>query len=854
MRIDGRPAGRRPAPGQCLRTFLRDEGCTGVKRGCDTGDCGACTVAVDGRPVHSCIYPARRAVGRDVTTIHGLVERRVADSFEAAQGFQCGYCTPGMVMSVAGLPRDLEITRALKGNLCRCTGYGSIRDALAGVKRVGVGEADVAAPGAAAVVGGEAAFTLDVAVPDLLHLRLVRSPHPHARVLKVDPARALLEPGVVAVLTRDDAPKVRYSTGRHQNPLDDARDTELFDTVVRFAGQRVAAVVAESPGAAERGAALVDVEYELLPAVFDPDAALAPGAPLLHPARTAEDGVADFSHNVVAELHGGVGDLATGFAAASVTYENTFRSQRVQHASLETHATVGWLGEDGRLTLRSATQVPFLTRDAIASIFDLDREAVRVYAARVGGGFGGKQEMLTEDVVALAVLTTGRPVQLDFSREEEFTAATTRHPMAVTVKAGATADGTLTALGVHVVADTGAYGNHATGVLSHGCGEAVALYRCPNKRIDGVSVYTNTVPAGAFRGYGLSQVSFAIESALDELARLLGLDPLEFKLANLVRPGDELVSAGPSESDVIMGSYGLDECIELVSAALSSGRGLPVPEGDDWKVGTGYGLAMIDTVPPNGHVAHTRIAQRPDGGYLLKVGTVEFGNGTTTVHRQLAAKALGCAVDDIELAAADTDLVWHDTGAYGSTGTVVAGRATLQAAERLAELIRADPEATDLAADGASSGSPRSVAFNVHAFRVAVRPATGEILVLQSVQAVDAGTVINPMQCRGQIEGGVGQALGAALYEHLAIDRSGQVVTRSLRDYHLPTLADIPVTEVYFARTCDPLGPLGAKSMSESPFNPVAPALANAVRDALGVRINELPLTRDRVWLSCRRS
>jgi CO/xanthine dehydrogenase Mo-binding subunit len=261
---------------------------------------------------------------------------------------------------------------------------------------------------------------------------------------------------------------------------------------------------------------------------------------------------------------------------------------------------------------------------------------------------------------------------------------------------------------------------------------------------------------------------------------------------------------------------------------------------------------MLDTVPPGGHHAHARITRREGGSYLLEVGTSEFGNGTTTVHRQLAASALGCAVEQVEVVQSDTDRVHHDTGAYGSTGVVVAGTATLRAARALAALLPHHRDDEPLSAEGNSDGRPRSVSFNVQGFRVAVRPATGELRILQSVQAADAGTVINPMQCRGQVEGGAAQAIGAALYEHVDIDADGRVSTRALREYHLPQIGDVPATEVYFARTSDPLGPLGAKPMSEAPFNPVAPALANAVRDATGVRITALPMTRDRLYLALR--
>ncbi|MGJ4995271.1 molybdopterin-dependent oxidoreductase [Bradyrhizobium sp. HKCCYLS3077] len=891
--VDGKTIDAAPRPGQCLRTFLRDTGHFGVKKGCDAGDCGACTVLLDGEPVHSCLIPAFRADGKAVTTVEGLAIddslHPMQQAFLDAQAFQCGFCTAGMIVTCASLnqAQKKDLGAALKGNLCRCTGYRAIEDALLGrthVEDVAAGEAfgrSLPAPAGPDVVCGKARYTFDTAIEGLLHIKLVRSPHAHARIIGIDKTPALAVPGVHAVLTHEDAPATLFSTARHEQNWMDPADTRVLDDTMRFIGQKVAAVVAETEAAAEEGCRRLIVDYEILPAVIDPEAAIAPGAPVIHSGRGSEHRVADVSRNIAAETHGEFGDVAAALASSAAIYEGTFTTQRVQHAALETHGGLAWLDDDGLLTVRSSTQVPFLTRRALCEIFALAPDKVRVFCARVGGGFGGKQEMFVEDILALAALKTGRPVKLEFTREEQFIATSTRHPMRVSVKAGADKDGRLTALQLDVLSNTGAYGNHAGPVLFHACGESISVYNCPNKKVDGRAVYTNTVPAGAYRGYGLPQTTFAVEAAIDELALKLGIDPFEMRRRNIVKPGDPMLTPpGSDESDVLYGSYGLDQCLDLVEHAMA--KATPTPDlSDEWLTGDGIALTMIDTVPPDGHFADATISLREDGGFTLTVGTAEFGNGTSTVHRQIAATVLGTTVDRISLKQSDTAHGGHDTGAYGSTGTFVAGRATQAAAEALVERIKsfaadrwtvdpADCRIADnavscgtqrlsfasiaslggdrLTATGNSQGTPRSVAFNVQGFRVAVNKHTGVVRILKSVQAADAGRVANPMQCRGQIEGGVAQSLGAALYEEIVIDDTGRVVNPRFRDYHLPSYADVPRTEVLFAATLDSIGPLGAKSMSESPYNPVAAALGNAIRAATGIRFTAVPFKPDRLF------
>ncbi len=894
--VNGTTFEQQPRPGQCLRTFLRELGWFGVKKGCDAGDCGACTVWLDGTPVHSCLIPAFRAEGRQVTTIEGLASdgrlHPTQEAFINAQGFQCGFCTAGQIMTIAKLSDEdrNELPQALKGNLCRCTGYRSIEDAVRGIKHIEEpkpGQAfgcSAPAPASEAIVTGKAAFTLDLHLDGLLHMKLLRAPHAHARIKAIRKDGALAVPGVRAVFTWEDVPRRLYSQAAHDDFHSDPNDNYILDDVVRFVGQRVAAVVADTVAAAEEGCRRLEVDYELLPAVFDPEEAMKPGAPLLHADKHAGDSrIHHPGRNIVLELHGGVGDVEAGFAEADVLHEKTYGTHRAQHAHFETHCSVSWL-EEGRLHVRTSSQVPFLTRAKLSYLFGLPPERVRVFCERVGGGFGAKQEMLTEEMVALATLRTGRPVQLEFTREEQFTAATTRHPFRVYMKVGARRDGTLTAMHMRILSNTGAYGTHGGGVLFHSTNESIRLYRCPNKKIDGFAVYTNTVPAGAFRGYGLSQTIFAIESAIDELSRALNMDPIEFRHRNVIRPGDPMTSLVAEADDVDYGSYGLDQCLDLVRDAMARGNGVSRPEGDDWLEGKGVAAAMIDTAPPMEHRSEARLTLEADGTYQLAIGSPEIGNGSTTVRHQIVATVLGTTLDRVTSIQSDTDRTGYDTGPFASAGTTVAARASQMAAEALrdnilnyasrlsgtlrgqcrleADAVVADGKRiplTELHATAQRSGqlfqavrkayaTPRTIAFNVHGFRIAVHRVTGEIRILQSVQGVDAGAVINPVQLRGQVEGGIAQGIGWALYERMVFDAEGRVVNPSFRNYRIPAFADVPRSEIHYARTADAFGPMGAKSMSESPINPVAPALANALRDATGIRFAELPLRPDLIY------
>ena len=896
LAVNGKDFSATPAPGECLRMFLRELGWFSVKKGCDAGDCGACTVWVDKKPVHSCLYPAFRAEGREITTLEGLAQNGklhpMQQAFLDAQAFQCGYCTAGMIMTSAALTGEQkkDLPHALKGNLCRCTGYGSIRDALEGktnIEKDSPGKssgASVSNPFAEAIVTGNARYTTDIQLPEgTLHLKVLRSPHAHANIVSIDRSKALAVPGVVAVYTWEDVPRRPFTTAIHEDNRVDPDDTYLLDNVARFVGQRIVAVVAESEGAAEEGCRKVDVTYDLLRAVFDPEEAMIPGAPVLHD-RGIDSHILHPERNIFLELHGEVGSIAEGFAQADAVYEGDYDAPRQQHVHLETMQSLAWRSDDGRLHVRTSSQGPFIVKGRLCYLFGIMPADLHVFTERVGGGFGGKQDMMSEDLTLFAAMKTGRPVKWEFTREEQFIGATTRHPMKIHVKLGAKSDGTLTAIQYRIVSNTGAYGNHGGETLANGMSGPWAIYKCPNKKGDGYAVYTNLQCGGGFRGYGTTQPTFAIESALDELADLLKIDPIELRRKNVVAAGDKLEAFSKESSDLTIGSYGLDQCIDAIEKALAARRGLPKPPGEDWLEGSGVALSMLDCVPPTEQRSGSECSLLSDGTYHFTVGSVEIGNGLVTVQQQIVAHIMNCPASRVSLLNSDTDKTPYDSGTFASVGMMVPTKAVENAARALHEKIlafaakttgaklkdcrlendvvvcgrrrlpltelyaAAEKEGEELAAFRKAYGSPRTVAFMVYGVRLAVHRITGEIQILYSAEAVDTGTVVNPNQLRGQVIGGVVQGVGYALQEKMVYNESGAVINPQLRNYRIPAIADAPLTEVFFADTYDAIGPLGAKSIAENTINPVAPAIGNALKAATGVRFTALPFTEDRIF------
>lgn len=852
-------------PGTSLLSLLRQLGWCGVHRVCDAGDCGACTVWVNDTLVHSCIYPAMRVGGQSVTTIEGLAQdgelAPIQKAFLEAQGFQCGFCTPGMIMSAAKLPQltEAELRLALKGNLCRCTGYQAIVDSIIQHQKFSndtefithitdlplqIGQSIPKQDGTE-IVAGKASYTADIHPPGLLHLKVLRSPHSHANICKINTKRAKKLPGVVAIFTHEDVPRIPYTTAGHAEPVPDPLDHYLLDKKVRFVGDRVAAVVAETPSIAAQACELIEVDYEILPYVINPIEAMQDDSIVIHDEIESLQ-ISDKNRNIAGKIYLESGDIEQGFTEADLIVENTYHLPAVQHVHLEPHVTVSCLEDDGKLVVRSSTQVPFHCQRLLSQILNLPIDKIRVYKAQIGGGFGNKQEILSEDLCAFATLKTGKPVQWEFTRNEEFTATNSRHAMTIKIKSGVKADGTLIAQDMEVIGNTGAYGNHGQTVVFLSGYIPLGLYRCPHKRFRGFAVYTNTMPAGAFRGYGATQGTFAMESQIDEIANKLGIDAIEIRQINLIRPGD-VISLGRGDDHFnLIGSYAVQECFDKVIQALNYIPGTPPIVTGSRRRGVGFAISMQGSGLSKIHTAKVNLSLLNDGKYELRTGSVDVGTGSDTTLRQIAAEVLGVTVADINIIAGDTQETPFDAGSYASATVYISGQAVKLAAERLKKQLEINTAKTSVEVSYTADES--TLTFAVQGVEVEVDTETGKIQVLRCVQAIDLGKAINPRICHGQAMGGISMGLGYALTEELLFDDLGIIINPTLRDYRIPTAADMPPIEVFLIEKTDPFGPFGAKGVGEITTNCTAPAIANAVAQAMGVRMRQLPMIPERVW------
>jgi putative selenate reductase molybdopterin-binding subunit len=971
-----------------LLTLLREElGLFGVKHGCETGECGACTVLVDGEPQNSCVLLVPQVDGRNITTIESIGEHpepgwRVSQGLDPLQqafvdtgAIQCGFCTPAMILAGRTLldrkpnPSEADVREALSGVLCRCTGYikpiqailraaailrGEEVESLGGgypippeiflpSKDEGeVGDWDVS-PGdgttkvsilpriqvspqtemftsvgkpepkvdAVKLVQGKPAFTADIEMRGMLVAKVLHSPVAHARIKRIDASEARVLPGVAAVLTWEDVPRVIYSTAGQSDPIPGPLDSFSLDKKVRFVGDRVALVAAETEEIAEKALALIDVEYEPLPAVLDMGEAMSEGTPQIHDEPeyvTFAD--ADPTRNLAAQIHIDIGDVEKGFEEADEILEATYEVPKVQQAHIEPHVVVTYWDEDDRLVIRTSTQVPFHVRRQLAPVLNLPPKRIRVIKPRIGGGFGGKQEVLIEDVAAHLTIATGRPVRFEFTRAEEFFASRSRHPMRISMKTGVKKDGTITANEMRVLSDTGAYGCHALTVTGNTGHKAMALYvgdgefrKSPNIRFYADIVYTNTPPSGAYRGYGVPQGFWALDRHMERVARALGLDPLAFRLKNALRAGElhpfsTAWSEGREPRPETINTCGLEDCARQGAAAVSwqhkyqdpSWR--TIPGKPHLRRGLGVALVMQGTAIPYLDMGGASIKINDDGSFNLLVGATDLGTGSDTVLAQQAAEVLGVPIEDILVYSSDTDFTPFDKGAYASSTTYISGAAVVRAAQKVAEKIRnraakmlsteavaMEPQEINLVDRHAVASDGRSVSLNEVALNslhhedqeqimgvdsyyspispppfaaqfaeVTVDTETGQVIVDKLIMAVDAGVIVNPLTASGQVEGGMTQALGYAVCEEMKYDEKGRAREVNFRDYHIFAAHEMPELQTLFVETFEPSHPFGVKAVAEIPLNGVAPAIGNAVLDACGADVFVAPLTPERVW------
>jgi len=727
-------------PGETLMALLRRKGIVSVRDGCDgEGSCGLCAVIMDRRLVNTCQLLAAQADGHEIVTVEHFGRDRklsvVQQALIDAACVQCGYCTPAVVLALHELlertktPTEEQVKDALSGTLCRCTGYEQFFNAarIAAKRLSDPGYTEAMAPefrpdlrhvgkdrekvDAAALARGERAFVEDMVDADACHLRMLLSPYAHAWVKRVDTSKALAMPGVVAVLTKDNCPDLVYTTAGQGFPEPSPHDQRLFPRKVRHVGDRVAAVLAETPEQAEAALAAIEVEYEVLKPVLSIAEARAPGAPVIHhgdvsyvegdpPAGTSVKGDgrddpilyqfplhADPHRNLAASVADGIGDIDKGFAEADVVVERTYIGNRVQCTPLEPHVVYTRM-DKGRLVIHASTQVPWHVRRIVSRAIGIPENKVRVIKERVGGGFGAKQDIVLEDVAGWLTWTTGRPVFFRYDRAMEFMSSRTRHLMEITVKMGAKKDGTLTAVHMKVDADTGPYGQHALTVPMNAVSKSLPLLLCDNARFEVKTYYTNLSPAGAYQGYGAPKGSFAVQTCLAELAAELGMNQLDLIEKNRVRSNSRIeilksLGEGRPGAAVTLGECGLGDMIERGRKAFAWDRPKPASGDPDWKLGRGAVIIQQGSGLPGLDAANAELRLLADGTLLMLSGGADLGTGLDTVTAKAAAEILGLDLVDVAVISGDTDVTPFDKGAYASSGTYFSGNAAVKAAEDL---------------------------------------------------------------------------------------------------------------------------------------------------------------------------
>mgnify|MGYP000029445085 CR=1 FL=1 len=936
---------------ETLLSLLRKRGFVGAKSGgCSQGECGACTVLLDGKPVNSCQMLAIEAAGHSIETIESLGKNPyqgwnksvglsdVQLAFIESGAIQCGYCTPAMILAATSLlrsnpaPSEIKIREAMSGVLCRCTGYKKPVEAI--LKLVNRNSAVMASQSdkdkvfstvgrpeikvdAIKLAMGNPSFTDDYPMQGMLTAKVLRSPYAHAIIEDIDTTKAKALPGVAAVLTWKDLPRVIYSTAGQSDPIPGPLDTFSLDKKVRFVGDRVAFVAAETEEIAEKAISLIEVKYRPLPSILDSESAMKDDSPVLHDEpEYVNFGESNPRINLAAKIRIDIGRVEDGFAEADYVFERDYKVPKVQQAHIEPHVAITYWDEDNRLVIRTSTQVPFHVRRMLAPVLRLPVKQIRVIKPRIGGGFGGKQEVLIEDVAAHLTIATGKPVRYEYTREEEFIAARSRHPMKIRLKTGVKKDGTITANEMYCLSDTGAYGCHALTVTGNTGHKSMALYvgdgkyrKHPNIRFYADIVYTNTPPAGAYRGYGVPQGFWAVERHMEYISRKLGIDPIEFRLKNCLRAGElhpfsTAWSEGREPRPEIVHTVGIPECIRQGKEIFgwdsmqSSSEWRQVKGKPYLKRGIGLAIVMQGTAIPYLDMGAASIKMNEDGSFNLLIGATDLGTGSDTVLAQMAAEVLGTTIDDILVYSSDTDFTPFDKGAYASSTTYISGGAVVRAAQQVADKIKKraasilsrqfsgrqyKPEEIQLKNKKATTKDGKTVTLSEIALdalhhvdqeqimavasffspsspppfaaqfaQVLVDTQTGQVTVEKLVMAVDSGVIVNPATASGQIEGGMTQALGYAVSEEMMYAFDGSAREKDLVDYHVFRCDEMPELETVFVETFEPSHPFGVKAVAEIPMDGVAPAVGNAIFDACGADLTVIPATPERVWNALR--
>ena len=947
---------------ETLLQLLRRRGMISVRYGSGSGETGASAVLIDGRLTSTDCMLAIQIDGHDVKTVEWFNKAElhpIQAAFVATGAMQSGYSTPAMILGTWELlnqnpnPTEHEVRDMLSGILDRETAYikpveavlraaallrgetnepfGPIYlppltdgknpaevnpndrglEASSAVPRVVpskdvpemavVGKPEVKVD-AVRLVKGNPAFTDDFEERGQLVAKVLRSPHAHANIIEIDDSKAVALAGVHAVLHYKNTPRIKYASGGQSWPNPHPHDQVSFDNKVRHVGDRVAAVAAETEEIARKALGLIDVEYEVLPYVLDEIETKKIGAPVIHDEDDTEE-IFDAERNIVLRIEAERGDVEKAAEEADYVFEDTFKVHQVQQVPIEPHISVAWLDSDERLVVRTATQVPFHVRRMLAPLINRDIKDVRVIKPRIGGGFGAKQEMLIEDIVAHLAIATRRPVKLELDRSEEFIGSRSRHPQTLTFTTGVSKEGKLLSQKLEIVGNTGPYGTHGQTVQTVAGLRGLTSYNAESKKFDCDVVYTNTPVAGAYRGYGAPQAEFALEAHMEDIAHALDLDPIEFKRLNWVKVGDELNIAphlgeravDPEDIDEYprITSNGIEECVAQGKRAIGWHR----KDDPDWVKpqenpniirGLGFAFCMHGTAIPFLDMGGCSIKINDDGSFNMLVGATDLGTGADTVLGQIAAEVLGVSLNDIQVYSSDTDVTPFDTGAYASSTTYISGTAAKLAAEKVRERLKEraakilgvkEPCTIELrdrkahAPDGsfvsiediameafhledheqimgtASYVSPECPApFAAQFAEIEVDIDTGQVTVTKLVMAVDCGVAINPVTASGQVEGGMLQALGYAHCEEYAFDNKGRMINDSLGPYKIYRADEMPEFEVFLIQTMEDSGPFGAKAVAEIPKDGVAPALRNAILHATGAKINEIPFTPERVW------